>query len=262
MLLAVAVLAACQVSTVSIPAFEAAVGTSNFSDAGPFALFVYYLFRLENYAPSGINVVVRGPAGWNGGNPMMLPNDFVAGRRGNQWTWWAFGPGAGPCDPVTTFVCQAISGEYTIEATFDGATHSVRATIDANSFLLRTATLTVTSATTSQVEASWSTVSGAETYEARLRRADNFQILATFRTRTGTATSFTNLNLDPAVSHDVTLRAFTVDVSSVSNPPRLSGQFNSSRRTSAAFSPTATGAVMARPMPTHVRMGEREFGQF
>lgn len=253
-------LAGCQMGG-AIPAFvdfEAALGTSNFTDAPPFGLFVFYQFHLQDYASSGINVVIRGPSGWNGGNPLTLPNDWTVGRRGTWWTWWAFVQGTGPCDPVTTFVCQAVTGEYTVEATVNGRLNTVRRTIDASAFIPRSASVTVTSASLTEVNASWAAVSAAESYQALLRRPDFSIVASSSLPKTATSVRFTGLNLDPAGVYHVAVRAFTHDLAR-SNPIRLDGQMNRSQRVSATFSPSATGVAIMRGVAPE-GTGDREFG--
>jgi hypothetical protein len=171
-------LSACGGGTVSAPeppAFEASVGTANYTrDATPstaFGTFVFYVFRLKNPAPSGgIDVVVRGPAGWNNGQVLTLRNDWLEGRTGGWFDWRAFGTGTTGCDGVQTFQCRAVSGRYTVEATVEGKLYSVAVDVDESKFLPTTTAISGSS-TTSSVSVSWSAVSGAGAYEVLVREA-------------------------------------------------------------------------------------------
>jgi hypothetical protein len=259
-------LSACGGGTVSAPeppAFEASVGTANYTrNATPstaFGTFVFYVFRLKNPAPSGgIDVVVRGPAGWNNGQPLTLPNEWLQERRGAWWDWWAFGTGTTGCDGVRTFDCRAVSGRYTVEATVEGKLYSVVVDVDASKFLPTTTAISGSS-TTSSVSVSWTAVADARMYEMAVRRASD---LSTLVRRASVDTSATAaVALDASTQYVVDLRSFSFNASD--NPPTLpGGQVNWSRLRSQPFLPgqpitTAAAAAAQGAVPA----GEREWGR-
>jgi hypothetical protein len=257
-------LSACGGGTVSAPeppAFEASVGTANYTPnvtpSTAFGTFVFYVFRLKNPAPSGgIDVVVRGPAGWNNGQPLTLPNEWLQERRGAWWTWWAFGTGTTGCDGVQTFQCRAVSGRYTVEATVEGKLYSVVVDVDASKSLPTTTAISGSS-TTSSVSASWTAVADARVYEMAVRRASD---LFTLVTRASVDTSATAaVALDASTQYVVDLRSFSFNV--WDNPPTLpGGQVNWSRLRSQPFlpgQPITTAAAAQGAMPA----GEREWSR-
>lgn len=257
---------ACGGGTVSAPeppAFEASVGSANYmanaTPTTPFGTFVFYAFRLKNPAPrGGIDVVVRGPEGWNNGQPLTLRNEWLEGRTGGWWTWWAFGTGTTGCDGLTTWECRVVSGRYTVEATVDGNSYRVAVDVDAGSFLATPASISGISTTTS-VSVEWPNVPGARAYGALVRRASD---LGTIASQPSLDTSATlTAPLDAATQYVVDVRAFSVNP--WTNAPALpGGQVNWSRRRSQPFSPggaVTTGAAAAA-LREALPAGERAWG--
>lgn len=246
-----------------LAAFEAAVGTANYSSTNtpPFGTFIYYIFRLTDYAPSsGIDVMVRGPAGWNNGNTLTLRTPWLAGRKGEWWAWWAFGTGTAGCDGVTRFDCPAVSGDYTIEATVDGIQRTVRVTVDATRFLARPPSVQVTASSTTRVDVNWGEVSGAQAYQVVVRENSppTFPIAGSQSARRPPA-SVQGLALDPSAQYVVDVRAFSFETWANPLPP-LPSQVNWSRIRSAAFTPGGTTAgAAATAVPE--RGGDVEYGR-
>ena len=261
-------LSACGGGTVSAPeppAFEASVGTANYTrNATPstaFGTFVFYVFRLKNPAPSeGIDVVVRGPAGWNNGQPLTLPNEWLEGRTGGWHAFWLFGTGTTGCDGVRTFECRAVSGTYTVEATVEGKLYSVAVDVDATKFLPTTTAISGSS-TTSSVSVSWPAVSGASAYQVLVRVAADPALQAGGTTSADTNATITGLVLRASTQYVVDVRAFTVNPWSTNAPTLPGGQVNVSRLRSQPFLPgqpiTTAAAAAQGAMPA----GEREWGR-
>jgi hypothetical protein len=258
-------LSACGGGTVSAPeppAFEASVGTANYTrGATPstaFGTFVFYVFRLKNPAPSGgIDVVVRGPAGWNNGQPLTLRNEWLEGRTGGWWTWWSFGTGTSGCDGVQTFDCRAVSGTYTVEATVEGTSYRVAVDVDATKFLPTTTAISGSS-TTSSVSVSWPAVSGASAYEVLVREAASLVILA--RTPSLDTNATITVELSASTQYVVDVRAFTVNP--WTNAPILpGGQLNWSRLRSQPFLPGGPITTAAAAAQGAMGAGEREWGR-
>jgi hypothetical protein len=259
-------LSACGGGTVSAPeppAFEASVGTANYTrGATPstaFGTFVFYVFRLKNPAPpGGIDVVVRGPAGWNNGQPLTLRNQWLEGRTGGWWDWWAFGTGTTGCDGVQTFDCRAVSGGYTVEATVEGTSYRVAVDVDATKFL-PTTTAVSGSSTTSSVSVSWPAVSGAGAYEVLVRVAPpDLRIVA--RTPSLDTNATITVGLSASTQYVVDVRAFTVNP--WTNAPILpGGQLNWSRLRSQPFLPGEPITTAAAAAQGGTSAGEREWGR-
>ncbi len=241
--------------------FQATAGTANFySDDAPtrFGLFVLYQLNLENYLTAGIPVVVRGPGGWNNNQPLTLRSDWIVGRRGWWWDWWTFDRGSAATDPcdLTTFVCPAVSGEYTIEATVNGRLNRVRVTVDANAFIGRPRSVTVDSFTQNEVRASWDGVVGAEVWWVRLRDAQWRVLAARYLPANVRSVVFSGVNLQSGVRYHVAVAAFSRDVG-LSNPVRFDGQVNFSQKSSGEFS---VGPAASSVGESVADRGERQFG--
>lgn len=239
LLVVVSLLAGCGTSATApeLPAFEATVGTANYTGSQPFGTFFFFIFRLRNRAPAdGLTVTVRGPQGWNNGRPLELRRSWLANHLGTWWDWDA------------NSAWRSVSGEYVLETTIDGTVHRVRRSVDATAFLPLTSQINVT-ATRTQVDVSWTPVPGAASYQVGLYRADTLATISSVYL-TGTQFSFRDLNLDPAVSYRVWVRAFGVETG-VTIPPSLPpGQANYSRRDSATFQPAAATSVQVGAQPT------------
>ena len=259
-------LSACGGGTVSapeLPAFEASVGTANYTPnvtpSTAFGTFVFYVFRLKNPAPSGgIDVVVRGPAGWNNGQVLTLRNEWLEGRTGGWWTWWNFGTGTTGCDGVQTFDCRAVSGRYTVEATVEGTAYSVAVDVDASKFL-PTPTAISGSSTTSSVSVSWPAVSGASAYEVLVREAANLRAIWARAASVDTNAAIA-VGLSASTQYVVDVRAFTINP--WTNAPTLpGGQVNWSRLRSQPFLPGQPITTAAAAAQGAMGAGEREWGR-
>lgn len=215
-----------------LPAFEATVGTANYTDRPPFDTFFFFIFRLRNRAPAdGLTVTVRGPEGWNNNRPLQLRFTWLAYHLGTWWDWWALRG------------INAVSGQYVLETTIDGTPHRLTRSVDASAFLPRTSQINV-NATSRQVNVSWAAVSGAASYQVGIYRVDTGSVIVS-RYVTGTQMLLdVDPPLDPALSYGVFVRAFGVE-NWVTNPPPapLPSQANYSRRDSAQFRPAAAGSV-------------------
>jgi hypothetical protein len=259
-------LSACGGGTVSAPeppAFEASVGTANYTrNATPstaFGTFVIYVFRLKNPAPSGgIDVVVRGPAGWNNGQVLTLRNEWLEGRTGGWHAFWLFGTGTSGCDGVQTFQCRAVSGGYTVEATVEGKLYSVAVDVDASKFLPTTTAISGSS-TTSSVSVSWPAVPGAGAYDVLVRLAADPNPTAARVPSVDTNATIT-VGLSASTQYVVDVRALPVNPWTTNAPTLPGGQVNLSRLRSQPFFPDqliTTAAAAQGAMPA----GEREWGR-
>ncbi|MDR7566460.1 MAG: hypothetical protein QN185_12235, partial [Armatimonadota bacterium] len=107
-------------------------------------------------------------------------------------------------------------------------------------------------------------VPGAASYQVGLLRADTSATISSVYL-TGTQFSFRYLTLDPAISYQVWVRAFSVENWVTNPPPSLPAQANYSRRDSTPFRPAAAtsfqvGAQQAREAPQIQQ--ESDYGRY
>lgn len=165
------------------------VGTNNRAnlvDTNGSLFVVYLVFPPEVLEDEALTIEVEftGPPEWNSGSPLTYacpPGRCTGKEKGYFWVSW---------HSIT-----AVAGEYTLTATVNGVTHTATASLaDAGFKFPRPIDIAVTSATTTDVAATWTHPAGAmSTYLSVF--SGNYETL--LRTETiGPATSHTISGLE------------------------------------------------------------------
>lgn len=126
-------------------------------------LFVAYLvFPLETLNSNDVSVRIDGPAGWNGGAPIV--RDYSCGAGETCWVdSFVFGNYAG---------VEALTGDYELTVTIGADTYTADAHLDATFRYPRPGNLTATGASSSGVTVSWVNPADARMNVVSMRRGD------------------------------------------------------------------------------------------
>jgi hypothetical protein len=146
---------------------------------------VVYVSFAEKPSDTDLSVSLTGPAGWNGNQSITFNTADKAFLI--DYGWRAF--------PV--FTADAKAGEYKLGVTLKGQAYSKSDTLTDPSFSLAPPTLTLSSSTKTQVDATWSAVAGAASYTIGLFKGNYEQQIGVYQATKATSFSLTNLNLAP-----------------------------------------------------------------
>lgn len=221
---------------VSLPAFEASIGTVDWSDGTWFGTAFFFRFRSsEAPLPREIVVRVRGPASWNEGREYHYTFRTESGQR--EYSGWHWNAGSEPLrsGDLSRCYCLATSGRYTLETVVDGKTQSVEVVVNARQSLAPPLQITTTDVSRAGISASWLPVAGAAEYFAQIREADASESVVASRSTREPRVSFVGLALNPARTYRVRVAAMNFALDSSLSGPLL--QFNMSVRASAPFVP-------------------------
>jgi hypothetical protein len=213
--------------------FQAGAGTLNFSN-GP-GLSVMLTYNLREVPPDNeIDIVITGPAGWNGDEPITTTATFVS--TGRKWSWRNIFRGS------DGEYLTVESGTYTVEAHFNGRTYTRQLTVDSSDRLATVENLDI-GASETEVTINWDPVPSAQSYQVELYSVDDSMPRGTYSTVvTSSSHTFSDLALQIDGDYYVAVQAMTADFT-VTSPEVPEGQFNMSF---AASSFTFTSAGLQR----------------
>lgn len=179
---------------------------------GSFVLTSFYLPTLEPEYKQDVKVVVRGPAGWNRGQPLEFEVAGVAPAEG----YWSY---------TGAEEVPLLSGRYSAEAVIDGKILRSEISVDATRRLEVPQIQSIQNSGTSRLSLRWRSVAGAEVYLVGLYDAQGNELAQT--TSADAEESFTGLDLKPGISYYAQVIAFSHDPNfSVEQFAQLPSQVN------------------------------------
>lgn len=178
---------------------------------GSFVLVSFYVPTLEPEYKQDVKVVVRGPAGWNRGQPLEFEVAEVAPAEG----YWSF---TGAED------VPLLSGKYSAEAVIDGKTLRSEISVDATQ-RLEVPQIQSIQSSGSSLSLRWRSVKGAEVYRVGIYDADGNELA--WATSADAEEAFAGLELKVGISHYAQVIAFSHDPNfSVEQFAQLPSQVN------------------------------------
>lgn len=205
------------------------------------AIGIFPYLAASDLPDEPVEVTFTGPAGWNGGAEYTDTAPVAAFEDGFTW----FSPADVP----------AVSGDYEVTFTLDGASYTAQATADAGDVLPAATDITTADATTAGMAVSWSSVPGASSYLPALFASPYVTgadaVLGSFTSETSAIME--GLSLVPG-EYFMTVYAYNVDRAAPGRPV-APDQLNVSLGASAPFpvsqhvSPTCAGAQEVVEIP-------------